>query len=301
MKKNIKNELFLAVSNEIMNTKHSLHKHLLNFDSNPELKVFLAILAKATMIFKANESTEKQTFSTVGFLSDDSFLPKSINLKKLTKIIEEMNNPFFEHLEITHKTVCFKLSNEYTKSTLKKGFSKINLMSLKPHKDLKTTKLAILTALKPNGYLNLNYVLECLKVNKKLERTEQIRQVKKAFKKLKDLGLLECVYKYPVNKNVEVLPEHYKFHYKAIIKDNDTFKEADVEIKSDETPKEKWKLSKQEIDEIEIKETIKQRDKKIDETFNGKDFDLNALLADIKKPNPVEVKNNDDELHDIPF
>jgi len=239
MKKNIKNELFLAVSNEIMNTKHSLHKHFLNFDSNPELKVFLAILAKATMIFKANKSTEKQTFSTVGFFSDDSFLPKNLTLKKLTKIIEEMNNPFFEHLEITHKTVCFKLSNEYTKSTLKKGFSIINLMSLKSHKDLKTTKLVILTTMKPNGYLSLNYLLKTLKVNPNLERTGRIREIKQAFKKLKDLGLLDWEYKHPVNKNVEVLPEHYKFHYKAIIKDSDTIKEAEVEIKSDETPKEK--------------------------------------------------------------
>lgn len=210
MNKNIKNELFIGIPNEIMNTKHNLHYELLNFKTNMELKVFLTVLAKATMIFKANKSTEQQTFSTVGFLSDDSFLPKNLTLKKLTNIIENMNSPFFEHLEINHKTVCFKLSNEYTKSVLKKGFSKINLMSLKHHKDLKTTKLAVLTMMKPNGYLSLNYLFKALKVNPNLPRTGRIREIKKAFKKL---DFLEWEYKHPVNKNVEVLAGHYKFHY----------------------------------------------------------------------------------------
>jgi hypothetical protein len=150
-------------------------------------------------------------------------------------------------------------------------------MSLKSHKDLKTTKLAVLTAIHPNGYLNLNYVLECLKVNKELERTDQILQVKKAFRKLKKLGLLDWEYIYPVNKNVKLSPDDYKFHYKATIKNNETIKES----------------------VSTLKDVKKEMEQSVDETFNEEDFDLDALLADIKEP--VSTKNNDGELYDIPF
>jgi len=277
MKKDINNKVFLAVPNEIMSTKHDLHKHLLDFDSNIELKIFLALLAKASMIYKSNKPKGIQTFSIKGFLSNNSFIPrKSLTKEILADIINEMTNPFFEVLFLDKDLVSYKLSTKYTK-TLKSGFQKVNLMSLKSHKDLKMTKLAILTAMKPNGYLNLNYVLECLKVNKKLERTEQILQVKKAFRKLKKLGLLDWEYIYPVNKNVKVLPEHYKFHYKATIKDNDTIKENESTLK-------------------EVKNDIM---KNIDKTFNEEEFDLDTLLAELKEP--VAEKKNDDELYDIPF
>lgn len=277
MKKEINSKVFLAVPNEIMNTKHDLHKHLLNFDSNIELKIFLAILAKASMIYKSNKPKGIKTFSIKGFLSNNSFIPrKSLTKEVLAEIINKMTNPFFEVLSLDGDILSYKLSTKYTK-TLKSGFQQVNLMSLKSHKDLKTTKLAVLTAIHPNGYLNLNYVLECLKVNKKLERTDQILQVKKAFRKLKKLGLLDWEYIYPVNKNVKLSPDDYKFHYKATIKNNETIKES----------------------VSTLKDVKKEMEQSVDETFNEEDFDLDALLADIKEP--VSSKNNDGELYDIPF
>jgi len=265
---------FMAVPNEIMNTKHPLHYELLNFDTNIELKVFIAVLAKATMIFKANKNKGIQTFSTVGFLGDNSFLPKSINLKKLTSIIQNMETPFFDTLTINHKTVSFELSNDYKKSTIKKGFSKVNLMSLKSLRFLKITKLAILTEINPKGYLPLNYLLKVLNVNPKISRTGRIREIKQAFKSLEELGLLNWNYKHPVNKNAEEVPEDYKFHYETINIET----EKTAETVRDDDP--------------ELKQTI-------DEVFNTEDFDLDELLAELKEP--VADKKNDDELYDIPF
>jgi hypothetical protein len=261
---------FMAVPNEIMNTKHPLHYELLNFDTNIELKVFIAVLAKATMIFKANKNKGIQTFSTVGFLGDNSFLPKSINLKKLTSIIQNMETTFFDTLTINLKTVSFELSNYYKKSTIKKGFSKVNLMSLKSYRFLKITKLAILTEINPKGYLPLNYLLKVLNVNPKLSRTGRIREIKQAFKSLEELGLLNWKYKHPVNKNAEEVPEEvpedYKFHYETINIETE---------KTAETVRD---------DEPELKQAI-------DETFNTEDFDLDELLeAAINKPPTITLK-----------
>lgn len=265
MKKEINSKVFLAIPNEIMNTKHDLHKHLLNFDSNIELKIFLAILAKASMLYKSNKPKGIQTFSIKGFLSNNSFIPrKSLTKEKLTDIINKMNSSFFKVLFLRDDLLSYQLSAKYT-NTFKSGFQKVNLMSLKSHKDVKTTKLAVLTAIHPSGYLNLNYVLERLKVNKKIPRTAQILQVKKAFSKLENI---EFEYKYPVNKNVKELPEHYKFHYKTISKDN-TIKE----------------------DKCIIKE--------VSNIFNEEDFDLDALLADIREP--VSNEKDLEKENEIPF
>ncbi|MGR6779789.1 hypothetical protein ACU5B6_09180 [Moritella viscosa] len=218
MKSEINTNLFLALPNEIMNTKHPLHYELLNFDTNIKLKVFLAILAKSTMIYKTTKKRGIQTFSIKGLLGRNSFIPRSkaVNHKKLLEIINNFNSPFFKVLSLDDKEIQFELSLVY-KKTLMSGFSNINLMDLKQHKDLKTTKLAIITSIYPNGYFYLNYLLDFLNVNKELDRYEKIRQIKKAFKKLKELELLTWEYKHPVNQMVEELPEHYKFHYKKVV------------------------------------------------------------------------------------
>lgn len=124
-----------------------------------------------------------------------------------------MRSPFFDHLQIEQKTISFKLSDLYEKSTLKRGFTKIDLKEFKKQRDLRTTKLSILTTAKPNGYLSLNYLLKALNINKKISRSEQIREIKRAFNKLKNI---KYVYKYPANPNAEQLAEHYKFHYKTV-------------------------------------------------------------------------------------
>lgn len=184
-------EIFLRLPNEIMSVKHQLHYELFNFDTNKELKVFVAILAYATTIFLKNNKKGKQTFSTVGFLADNRFLPNTIKYPELEKIINNFKTPFFDILFIENKQVSFKLSDVYISSTLKKGFQKINLMSLKSTLSLKATKLAILTTIKPNAYLGLNYLFKVLKVNPNLRRVDRIREIKTAFKSLVKLGLIK--------------------------------------------------------------------------------------------------------------
>ncbi|YCO03957.1 hypothetical protein ACB087_26755 [Vibrio sp. VNB-15] len=209
------NKIFLRLPNEIMNTKHQLHRELFNFKTSMEQKVFIAVLAYSSAIFVKNKMKGIQHFSTVGFLSDNRFLPTSLVYSKLEEIINNIKSPFFDTLSIKDKKVSFEFSKRYKREVIKKGFQQINLMSLKSCITLRATQVAIMIMMRPNAYLNLNYLIDILKINKNLIRTGRIREIKKVFKSLKELGLVsEFEYKYPKTKNAEVLHEHYKFHYK---------------------------------------------------------------------------------------
>jgi len=257
------NKYFMAVPNDIMNTKHSLHYELLNFDTNIELKLFISILAQATMIFRVNKNKKGiQTFLISGILGKDSFIPRSKNMnhKKVLEIINQLNSPFFDVLSLSDKQISFQLSAKYIK-TLKSGFTNVNLMDLKKYKSLKATKLAILTTIYPNGYLSLNYLFKYLKVKTELPRTEKIRQIKTAFDNLD----VEWEYKHPAKKGDKELPEHYKFHYKTIKPETDiksvikannnavdkTFDTSELDLNINEVvdKKDDWELSEKEIDE----------------------------------------------------
>lgn len=222
-----KNKIFLRLPNTIMSAKHNLHRELFNFETSMEQKVFIAVLAYSSAIFVKNKMKGIQHFSTVGFLADNRFLPTSLVYSKLEEIINNMNNPFFDTLSIKDKKVSFEFSKRYKKEVIKSGFQQINLMSLKPCITVRTTQVAIMTMMKPNAYLNLNYLLDVLKINKGIKRTSRIREIKRVFKSLKEQGIVsEWVYLYPETKSAEVLPKHYKFHYK------------NTPVKSEEEPKE---------------------------------------------------------------
>ncbi|WDS55455.1 hypothetical protein [Vibrio aestuarianus] len=218
------NKIFLRLPNEIMNTKHNLHRELFNFNTSMEQKVFMAVLAYSSAIFVKNKMKGIQHFSTVGFLSDNRFLPSSLVYSELEEIINNIKSPFFDTLSIQDKKVSFEFSKRYKREVIKKGFQQVNLMSLKSCITLRATQVAIMTMMKPNAYLNLNYLLDVLKINKEVKsaskirevkRTSRIREVKRVFKSLEKLGLIsEWEYKHPATKTSEVLPEHYKFHYK---------------------------------------------------------------------------------------
>jgi hypothetical protein len=225
------NKIFLRLPNAIMSTKHNLHRELFNFNTSMEQKVFMAVLAYASAIFVKNKMKGIQHFSTVGFLADNRFLPTSLVYSKLEEIINNMNNPFFDTLSIKDKKVSFEFSKRYKREVIKKGFQQVNLMSLKSCITLRATQVAIMTMMKPNAYLNLNYLLDVLNINKNLKRTGRIREVKNVFKSLETLDLIsEWEYKHPATKSAEVLPEHYKFHYKNTpIKSNEESKEFIVE------------------------------------------------------------------------
>ncbi len=273
------NKPFLAVPYDMMNTKHPLHKELykelVNFKTNLELKVFMAVLAAATMILKAAKKEGKQTFSTVGFLADNSFLPGSLVEEELEKIINEMNTPFFDNLSFSNKTVEFKLSDIYIKSALKRQFIKINLMNLKSLRSLNTTKLVILTSLYPfseknqKRFLYLNFLLEIFNVSKKMTRKDQLRAVKDVFISLKKLELLNWEYIYPKKVNDDKTLKAYSFYYSAFTPE---VKESNDVIENDNDKTEELKI---------------EREQKIDETFTTEDLDLDEIIEEQIEPTSV--------------
>ncbi|MBB1363021.1 hypothetical protein H5125_12790 [Shewanella sp. SR44-4] len=198
-----------------MNRKNKLHYELFKFENNIEMKIFIAILSHATMVYRTNKINGIQNFSLKGYLSDDSFLPrKSLTFKKLEKIINDFNSLFFDVLSCEDKQVYFKLSKEYlTTIANNNGFNKVDLYSLKEITDIRSTKLKILTQLKPSGYFDLNYMIKVLMLNKVSRRNNKIAKIKNAF----DNSGVDFIYKHPNNQNAKVLDEHYKFHYKTIL------------------------------------------------------------------------------------
>ncbi|PAR26846.1 hypothetical protein, partial [Vibrio metoecus] len=121
-------------------------------------------------------------------------------------------SPFFKYVLSENKSVIVELSKEYIKNINKNGFNKVKLEDLKSCKDIKATKLKVIVSMKPKGFLNLNYLLKVLSVNDNLNRTDKIRQIRRAFNGIK----LNFEYKHPKNQNDEIKPEHYKFYYDTL-------------------------------------------------------------------------------------
>lgn len=235
------NNQFLALPNDIMNRDNLLHYELFNFNNNIDFKVFLMVLSISTMMYKDN-GLKKQSFSINGFLSRNSYLPRSkLNFEKLETIINGFGTSlFFKKIRVEksllntkennikesveekikhaltnslNKIIELELSDEYVKSLNNKkgGFNKVRLDELKTCRDIKATKLKIITLMKPTGYLHLNYLLKVLSIKDNLNRSDKIRQIRRAFNGIN----LEFKYKHPKNQNDEVKPEHFKFYYDA--------------------------------------------------------------------------------------
>lgn len=211
---------------QLMNRNNELHYALFDFNTNIEMKVFIAILANATMIYRTNNTERTQTFSLDGYLSSDSFLPRSsLNFETLQNMINNFESTlFFEMLRAENKVVVFKLSSEYKDMINYNSFNKIDLSSLKSVRDIRSTKLFILTQLAPTGFLALNYLLRVLNLNEIKTRKDKIAKIKKAFKNID----IEATYKYPKNKH-SATDEHYKFYYNNV-KEDDLKKDINDEI-----------------------------------------------------------------------
>ncbi|MGM5884291.1 hypothetical protein ABK995_23175 [Vibrio parahaemolyticus] len=248
------NNQFLSLSNEIMKTNNPLHYELFNFDNNIEYKVFLMVLSVSTMLYKEN-GLKKQSFSINGFLSRNSYLPRSkLSFEKLETIINGLSkSPFFKKICVhksllnpkekkpeeneeeiikytltnsLKKVVELELSEEYIESTDNKkgGFNKVKLDELKACRDIKATKLKVIISMKPKGYLNLNYLLKVLSVNENLNRCDKIRQIRRAFNGIK----LNFEYKHPKNKNDKIKEEHFKFYYDSTQKTESDLKNEEL-------------------------------------------------------------------------
>ncbi|MGR6778516.1 hypothetical protein ACU5B6_13095 [Moritella viscosa] len=252
---------YLTIPHELMNRKNPLHYALFNFDNNSEMKLFITILAYSTMIYRSTKKTENHHFKLKGFLGNDSVLNRrDLTHKKINLFIQKLDSSFFEEIKVEANEVIFKFSRQYKKA-IKSGFNKIDLNTLKSIKDVRATKLTILTQMKTDGYFDLYYLFKVLELNEIKRRDHKIAKIKSAFSKLKNI---EYSYKHPKNQNAEKLDDHYKFHYKTLIEtviktaENDSldniFDTADIDDIDDldieeEEKNEPWQMSKAEINE----------------------------------------------------
>ena len=271
---------YLTIPHELMNRKNPLHYALFNFDNNAEMKLFITILAYSTMIYRSTKKPVNHHFKLKGFLGNNSILNRrDLTNKKINLFIQKLDSTFFEEIKVEANEVIFKFSNQY-KRAIKSGFNKIDLDTLKSIKDVRATKLSILTQMKTDGYLDLYYLFKVLDLNEIKRRDHKVAKIKSAFSKLKNV---EYTYKHPKNQNAEKLDEHYKFHYKTLIDteintagnadlDNtfDTSDIRDLDIEEEEK-NEPWQMS-----EAEINEQLEEFEQK-NKTIIGKTGYLNYV------------------------
>lgn len=207
---------YFTIARELMNRENKLHYELFNFNYNHDIKLFVAILSNATMIYKNNKTKESYlSFSLKNFFAGDSYLCRAtlsfVYIEKFLRANEITMSNFFDFIDydLENKTISFTFTDLYIKTMKKSGFNKLELKTLKSIKDIRTTKLAMILAMKPKGYLDVNYLFKVLDLYKIERRDRRIFKIKQAFKSLN----VDIEYKYPKNKNSPVLEEHYKFYY----------------------------------------------------------------------------------------
>ena len=207
---------YFTIARELMNRDNKLHYELFDFKQNHDIKLFVAILSNATMIYKNNKTDENYlTFSLKNFFASDSYLCRAtlsfIYIEKFLRTNEIIMSKFFDFIDydLENKTISFTFTENYIKTMKKSGFNKLELKTLKSIKDIRTTKLAMILSMKPKGYLDVNYLFKVLDLYKIERRDRRIFKIKQAFKSLN----VDVEYKYPKNKNSPVLEEHYKFYY----------------------------------------------------------------------------------------
>lgn len=210
------NDTFLTLPHNIINdVKNPLHKSIFEIKDNTRFKVFLYVLQKASVTFLTTKY-HFGTFSLKSILSKNSFLFDGRNTKnKIKSLIEELSgNSFFEYLKITNQTVSFCLTDEYKKALEYRAFTKIELNDFKDCKTIRQSKIKLLCASRPKGYLNLYYLFNILNIPRSSKRKDSIRTIKNVFKSLN----ISVEYHHPKNQNVEYSPKDFKFTYDAKIK-----------------------------------------------------------------------------------
>jgi len=246
---------YLTIPHELMNRKNTLHYALFDFDNNAEMKLFIAILAYSTMIYRSTKNTDNYTFKLRGFLGKNSILNRrDLTSKRITIFINNLDSLFFKEIKVEANEVIFKFSKSY-KNAIKSGFNKIDLCSLKSVRDIRSTKLTILTKMKTEGYFDLYYLFKVLDLKEIERRDHKIAKITSAFKKLKNV---EFTYKHPKNRSVEQLDEHYKFHYKTLVNETANINCLDfvldtsdldlkIKLEKEEKKQEPWEMSEQDI------------------------------------------------------
>lgn len=205
---------FITLPQELIGNKNSFHYKLFDFDSVHQFKLFLFILAKATVIYKTNKKRIKgiQSFHISEMFTNNDVLSKgSMTYENIKKFINGLDTPFFNEISYSNKEVHFKLSYQYIKLLLSaESHYCFDFQKLKGVRDVRAAKLQVLLGIyKKSGFFYLNYLFKVLGLNKIARRDRKIYKIKHCFN---SLGV-EFEYRHPVNQYAEKNDEDYKFHY----------------------------------------------------------------------------------------
>ena len=286
MKKQKNTDQYLALPLSLMTPKYNkdLHYNLFSIEDTLEYKLFLAILAKSTMIYKNTNLEKIQTFSMSGMLGRNSYLPTAkLTFEKIENFVNNLNSLFFDELIFNNKsnTISFKLSDEYKSAIMSRSFRKIDLRDLKRHKNVKSVKLDILTKMNnkktdEKSYFNYYYLTNVLCIdNKKTSRKETIRQIKTAFK---NIGITP-EYRHPRTFNSERREDDYRFYFNNF---SDQVEEEKVEkqIKKEEVnilvdnafDLDNFNIKDFDVEEEKTISTIEDFNEEIKKPLNKNDF-----------------------------
>ncbi len=241
---------YIILPQELICNKNNFHYKLFDFDNIHQFKLFLFILAKATIIYKTNKKRIKgiQSFHiSEVFTNNDVLLKGSITYENIEKFINGLDTPFFKEISYYKKEVHFKLSHQYIKLLLSaESHYCFDFQKLKGVRDVRAAKLQLLLGIyKKSGFFHLNYLFKVLDLNKIARRDRKIYKIKHCFNSLS----VKFDYKHPVNQYAEKNDEDYKFYYNLESKNNfderldddklidDIFNVDDLFINDDEVDK----------------------------------------------------------------
>ncbi|MGF1747104.1 hypothetical protein, partial [Vibrio minamisatsumaniensis] len=176
---------YLTIPHEIMNRKNPLHYALFDYKNNSEMKLFITILAYATMIYRNTKKEADHNFNIKGLLGESSILNRrDLSVSKIISFINELKSPFFHEIKTLGNEIHFKLSKQYKRNVKDSGFNRLEISDLKTISDVRTVKLFILTKIKPSGYFDLHYLFKVLDLNTIKRRDNKIAKIKKSFKSI---------------------------------------------------------------------------------------------------------------------
>ncbi len=203
---------YITIPKQLIQEKDTLHYKLFDFSEINQFKLFLFILAKATMMYKANKMECIQHFEVRDILKDNSVISrKSVTYERIETFVDGLNTPFFETISYQDKKIFFRFSDTYLELMKEsKGGYQIDFNELIGIRNIRAAKLKCLIFLyKTSGFFHLYYLFKILDLNKISRRDRKINKIKHCFDSL----AIRFDYKYPVNQYVKRKEQDYRFYY----------------------------------------------------------------------------------------
>lgn len=174
---------YITLPQELINIKNNFHYKVFDFNDIHQFKLFLFIMAKATVIYKTNKKRIKgtQSFHISEIFTNNDVLSKgSMTYENIKKFINGLDTPFFKEIGYSNKEVNFKFSYQYIKLLLStESHYCFDFQKLKGVRDVRAAKLQLLLGIyKKSGFFHLNYLFKVLDLNKIARRDRKIYKIK---------------------------------------------------------------------------------------------------------------------------